>query len=193
MAALLQLDFCFTIVGYKLIMILFFRLLSNDADDFIMEVAINATSSFMDLHLFIQKSLDFDPSNMASFIITDTNWNREHEVSLMRMSDEDEEVLLMDDTTLSEFVKGEKQRLMYVFDFFSERAFFMEVFNVSKEEIETHKLIKIEGSTPQQIEVGDMITADDYFSANELEEEDSDGEFLDYDNLDLDNLPDDSY
>jgi len=174
-------------------MILNFRLLSNDADDFIMEVAINDTASFMDLHLFLQKSLSFDPSNMASFIITDADWNREHEVSLMKMSDEDEEILLMDDTILSEFVKAEKQRLMYVFDFFSERAFFMEVFGVAKGEIETHKLIKIEGSTPQQIEVGDMITADDYFSANELEEEESEGEFLDYDDLDLDNLPDDSY
>jgi hypothetical protein len=129
---------------------------------------------------------------MASFIITDTDWNREHEVSMMRMSEE-EEVLLMDNTTLSQFVKGKKQRLMYVFDFFSERAFFMEVFNVSKGEIETHKLIKIEGSTPLQIEVGDMITADDYFSDNELEEDENDGDFLDYDNLDLDNLPDDSY
>ena len=173
-------------------MILHFRLLSNDADDFIMEVAINDTASFMDLHLFIQKSLGFDPSNMASFIITDADWNREHEVSMMKMSDEDEEVLLMDDTTLSEFVKGEKQRLMYVFDFFSERAFFMEAFNISEGELLNSELRKIEGSTPQQIEVGDMITADDYFSANELEE-DSEGEFLDYDDLDIDNLPDDSY
>ena len=173
-------------------MILHFRLLSNDADDFIMEVAINDNASFMDLHMFIQKSLDFDPSNMASFIITDSEWGREQEISLLKMSDEDEEVLLMDETTLSKFVNCEKQRLLYVFDFFSERAFFMEVFKVADGTINNHELLRIEGSTPQQIEVGDMITADDYFSANELEEE-SDSEFLDFDSLDLDSLPDDSY
>ncbi len=71
-----------------------------------MEVTIDDTASFMDLHMFIQKSLDFDPSNMASFIITDSSWNREQEVSLMKMNEDDEDVLLMENTTLSKFMKN---------------------------------------------------------------------------------------
>ncbi len=173
-------------------MILHFRLLSNDADDFIMEVEINENASFMDMHMFIQKSLDFDPSNMASFIITDSEWNKEKEISLMKMADEDEDVLLMDETTLSEFIKGKKQRLLYVFDFFSERAFFMEVFNVIEGESKGSELLKIEGSTPNQIEVEDIISAEDDFSIQDYDD-DFGGEFEDMDSLDFENLPDDAY
>ncbi len=173
-------------------MIIHFRLLSHDADDFMMEVAIGDTASFMDLHLFIQKCLNYDPSNMASFIITDSKWSRKQEISLLKMNDEDDEVLLMDTTSLSSFVKGVKQRMMYVFDLFSERAFFMEVFNIIEGESITGKLLNKEGTTPEQIKVEDMNYTDNELDMYQMDEG-SDDDFLEYDNLDIDNLPDDNY
>ncbi len=81
---------------------------------------------------------------------------------------------------------------MYVFDFFSERAFFMELFNVFDGKIKYPELLRIGGETPQQIEVGDMISVVETYSSYGLDE-DLKNEFPDIDDLDLDSLPNDSY
>ncbi len=170
-------------------MALYIRLLSNDAEDFVMEIAVNDNATFMELHTYIQKSLGYDSSNMASFVITDNDWNREKEISLMKMNEEDEDILLMEETTLKEFIKDKKQRLLYVFDFFSERAFFMEVFDRRKGEIKEPELLKKEGAPPEQIAIDDSFTDDAFYSedtGNEFDEG-----FEELDSFDLDNIPDD--
>jgi len=170
-------------------MVLYIRLLSNDAEDFVMEIAVNDNATFMELHTYIQKSLGYDSSNMASFVITDNDWNREKEISLMKMNEEDKDIELMEETTLKEFIKNKKQRLLYVFDFFSERAFFMEVFDIRKGEIREPELIKKEGTPPEQIAIDDSFT-DDAFYSEDMGNEFDEG-FEDLDSLDPDNIPDD--
>jgi len=174
-------------------MVLYIRLLSNDVEDFVMEIAISQSATFMALHNFLQSNLNFDPSNMASFVITDSEWNRLTEISMMRMNEEDKDVLLMEVTLLAQFFKEKKQRLLYVFDFFSERAFFMEVFDIKPGELQTPQLLKKEGKVPEQIAIDenlnyeglDPLYSDDEFTDDDFE--DIEG----IDDFDPDNLPDD--
>ena len=173
-------------------MVLYIRLLSNDMEDFIVEIAISHSASFMTFHSFLQKKLNFDPSNMASFIITDSDWNREKEISLMKMNEEDEDVLLMDETLLSDFLKEKKQRLLYVFDFFSERAFFIEVFDVEKGELKEPILLKKAGAIPKQITIDDDINGEDVedaFNDGNIFENDLEG-LEGLDSIDPDSFPD---
>ncbi|MDQ9828242.1 hypothetical protein RFX70_05325, partial [Acinetobacter baumannii] len=65
---------------------------------------------------------------MDSFILCDEDWNKEKEVTLADMgSDSDEDIWLMEDTRLSDLIEDEGQRLMFVFDYLTNRAFFMEM------------------------------------------------------------------
>ena len=166
-------------------MVLYLRLLSNDSDDFVMEMAVSGSATFMDLHLFIQEKLGYDPLNMVSFIITDRQWNRKKEISFFKMNDEDENIFLMDQAILNEFIKDKKQRLLYVFDFFSERAFFMEVFKIKKGEQAEPRLLKLEGRIPEQISVEDILD-----NENDILD-DLDGNIDYHDTFDADSLPDD--
>ncbi|NPA36932.1 MAG: plasmid pRiA4b ORF-3 family protein [Chlorobi bacterium] len=170
-------------------MVLYIRLLSHDVEDFVMEVAVNSDATFMDLHSFLQKELGFDPSNMASFVITDSDWNRQKEISLVKMNEDDDSVVLMEEASLGDYLKNRKQRLMYVFDFFSERAFFMEVFEIREGVLKSPELLKKEGKVPPQIAIDDNLTDDD-LGLGGYEDEFGD-EFDDIDALDPDNFPDD--
>ena len=179
-------------------MVLYIRLLSHDAEDFVMELAVDSSVTFMTLHLFIQKVLNYDTLNMASFVITDNDWERLKEVSMMKMNEDDEDVVLMEDTRLGDLLKYKKQRLMYVFDFFSERAFFMEVFDIKEGELKEPKLLKKEGKVPDQISIDDSVTGIGDIATNDPFEHEHDpyddgygDEFDDFESLDPDNLPDD--
>jgi len=169
-------------------MVLYIRLLSHDAEDFIMELAVDSSATFMALHLFIQKILEYDPSNMASFVITDNDWNRLKEISLMKMNEEDEDIELMADTCIGDLLSKLKQRALYVFDFFSERAFFIEVFDIKPGQLKEPKLIKLEGKVPSQINIDDNLVNDDL---DDIFDDDDFGEgFEDIDDLDPDSIPD---
>jgi hypothetical protein len=169
-------------------MVLYIRLLSHDAEDFVMELAVDSTAAFMALHLFIQNSLGYDPSNMASFVITDNDWNRLKEISLMKMNEEDEGVELMADTRIGDLLSDVKQRALYVFDFFSERAFFIEVFDIKPGELKEPMLIKLEGKIPSQINIDDNLVDDDL---DDILDDDEFGEgFEDIDDIDPDSIPD---
>ena len=140
-------------------MIIYLRILSNEVEDFVKEVAIDDTLTFADLHNCIQGTLEYDASQMASFITTDSEWNKEMEITLFDMADSGSELLkVMQDTLISDFLFEEGQRMLYVFDFFSERAFFMEVIQIADGKLDKPNCYRSEGTTPKQIMLGDLST-----------------------------------
>lgn len=138
-------------------MIVYLRLLSPENDEFVKEIAINDNQSFAELHDYIQEMLDYDPAQMASFYTTDHEWNKEVEVTLVDMAyGEVGNVKEMQNTFLSELINKKGQRLLYIFDFFSERAFFIEVMQLADGELKKAKCLRNDGKAPEQIMIGDM-------------------------------------
>jgi len=138
-------------------MIIYLRILSHEIEDFVKEIAIDDALNFADLHNTIQELLNYDASQMASFFTTDKDWNKQMEITLFDMADSGSDILkVMQDTQLSEFLFEEGQRMLYVFDFFSERGFFMEVIQVAEGKLEKPNCYRNEGEAPQQILVGDL-------------------------------------
>ncbi|MCG8582344.1 MAG: plasmid pRiA4b ORF-3 family protein [Bacteroidales bacterium] len=172
-------------------MIIYLRILSHEAEDFVKEVAIDDTLTFADLHNCIQSTLAYDATQMASFFTTDSQWNKEIEITLFDMAESGSESLkVMQETLISDFLFEEGQRLLYVYDFFSERAFFMEVIKIADGKLEKPNCYRNEGKAPEQIMIGDLSEDIKNTSYDEFEDE-FDGsldsmKFDDLDNLDND-------
>ncbi len=109
-------------------MIFTFRIVSDEVDNFRREIKIDADATFLDLKNAICDSVDYDKNQMCSFFICDDNWEKEKEITLEDMgSDSAQEVYLMDDSILGDFIDDEGQRLMFTFDYMTDRSFFIEM------------------------------------------------------------------
>lgn len=105
-----------------------FKLVSDEVSNFAREIEIDSESSFLQLRNVILDSVDYTKDELDSFFICDDDWTRNEEITLEDMgSSSDQDVWLMDDTPLSEFLEDEGQKLMFMFDYLTERSFFMEL------------------------------------------------------------------
>ena len=119
-------------------MIYKFRIVSDEVDNFRREIQIDAESTFLDFKNAICESVGFDKNQMSSFFICDNSWEKEKEITMEDMgNDSATEVYLMEDSRLDDFIDGEGQRLMFTFDYFTDRSFFIEM-----KELETFKNLK---------------------------------------------------
>lgn len=140
-------------------MIYKFRIVSDEVDNFKREIAIDADDTFLRLRNAILDSVGYTKDQMDSFFICDDDWSKEKEITFTDMdTDSDQDVWLMEDTHLNELIEDEGQKLMFVFDYMTDRAFFMEM-----KEIITGKNLKDplcqhkEGKAPEQfIDIDDM-------------------------------------
>ena len=125
--------------------------LSKDSEDFEMQITASDNVLFSDLHQGIQSALEYDPLQMASFYLSNESWEKETEIALIEMEDTNEQ-LLMDETKLSDKISVENQKLIYLYDFFSERAFLMNVESIEDTDSKIFE-IKINGEIPVQIDI----------------------------------------
>ena len=116
-------------------MILKFRMLSDENDNFVRDFEVEPLMKLSEFHDFIIKSIGYD-NCMASFFTADEEWQRCREFTLMDMGDtgyEGEDAPLpMDKTTLAEIIVADYSRLIYLFDIFAERAFYIELVGSSE-------------------------------------------------------------
>lgn len=109
-------------------MIYQFRLVSDEVDNFKREIEIDADATFLSLRNAICDSVGYERPPMCSFFVCDEGWEKGPEITLEDMdADSDHEVYLMADTPLSDFLDDEGQRLIFVFDYLTDRSFFLEL------------------------------------------------------------------
>ncbi len=159
-------------------MIFQFRIISDENKDFARELLINGDQTFLDFHNALQENLGYDPHQLASFFITNKAWEKQLQITLIDMMDEEdaenETCTTMDCSRIEEHVNPEEQRMLYVFDFFSERSFFIELTELMKD-LENKQLPKVSfehGDPPAQINLGL-----DNLSFSEEEDDDDDDSF----------------
>ena len=109
-------------------MIFTFRLVSDEVANFKREIKIDATSTFLDLRNAICDCTGFDKGHLGSFFICDNNWEKKKEITFEDMgTDDDQDIWLMEESELGDFIFDEKQKLLYVFDYMTDRALFIEM------------------------------------------------------------------
>ncbi len=160
-----------------------FRVILDAEEDVFRDIEMLQESSLEDLHNTIVQSFGFDGTEMASFYVSDDEWNQGEEISQFDMGDDS--ARLMNETTLDSVLSEDQTKLIYVYDFFNMWTFFVELAQIG--EIEEGRdypnLMFVHGQIP-------MTAPDKEFTAEEedplSDEFDDDFDIDDYDNLSFD-------
>ena len=133
-------------------MIYRFTIISDEVDDFVREIQTDPEATFFDLHEAILKAANYTNDQMTSFFICDDDWEKEKEITLEEMDNNPEmDSWIMKETRLNELIEDEKQKLLYVFDYMTERCFFIELSEIiTGKEIKGAKCTKKSGEAPKQ-------------------------------------------
>ena len=108
-------------------MVFRFRMLSDENDRFVRDYEVLYDTTLLDFHNFILESLEYEPC-MASFFTADARWEKLREFTLMDMGDGSEEgPQAMEHVTLGQIIHNLRDRLIYLFDLFGDRAYFLEL------------------------------------------------------------------
>ncbi len=171
-------------------MIYKFLILSDEVDDFLREISIDAETTFLDFQNAILDSVKYTKDQMTSFFICADNWEKEQEITLVEMDSSSEyDSVIMSETQLQEYISDEGQKLLFVFDYLLERAFFIEL----KEIIIGKDLSKpicslAKGNAPQQLM--DDLELDNILTSTTLTNDDS---FYGDEEFDLDELDEEGF
>lgn len=124
-----------------------FRLLSDQNDEFVRDIEIQAIQTFEDFHHTIADCAPLYGSELASFHICDQKWNKLKEITLIDMlegqeldDEEDgkplEETFIMKDSKIKDFINEPHQRLLYEYDFLNLSTLYIELLSVHKQKEE---------------------------------------------------------
>lgn len=133
-------------------MIYHFKIHSQESVDFQMEIHLSGKNSFYDFHRTIQKALDFEAHQLASFFISDKSWRKQKEISLLDLGFNGGAYFIMQKTKISELLNSKEQKLIYTFDFFNDRSFYIELTGIIMERNLNEPLVTLKtGKSPVQI------------------------------------------
>jgi len=159
------------------------RIILDTEQDVIREIAIKESDSLEDLHNATVNAFGFDGTEMASFYMTDDNWNQGAEIPLFDMS-ENGDAVTMQHFVISDIMDTEKTKLIYVYDFFSLWSFFIELVDIVEDinEYELPALLFTLGIIPDEAPEKEFKSEapNDNFNENDVN--------IDIDEFDLDNF-----
>lgn len=158
-------------------------ILDNDTeDDVFRDLEIRETDTLEDLHNIITQSFGFDGSEMASFYISNDQWDQGEEISLFDLS-EDGSARLMNETAINDVVHEAQTKLIYIYDFLSMWTFYVELAEIvdEAEGFDYPNLMFVQGQVPDSAPERIFEAEDDDF-----DEFDDGLDVEDYNNLDFD-------
>jgi hypothetical protein len=161
-----------------------FRILLEDNEQFFREIDIKATQTYEDFHKVLNSSAGFDGTELSSFYICDSKWNKLQEISICDLTDEEAEektkdfdddekpakekkaILTMCDTKLRDTINDPHQRIIYVYDFLKMHTFYIELYKIKEAEkgLNYPAIIKSQGEIhkpPTHIADGEEDLPDD--------------------------------
>ncbi len=171
----------------NLFMVYRFLLLSDEVDNFSREIEIASDATFLQLHNAILESVGYDKNQITSFFVCSENWEKQQEITLIDMgSSSEEDMYLMEETQLDEFLEDVGQRLLYIYDNMTERAFFIELQAVSpSRNLSEPACVSRKGKAPQQ-----LMDIDNFAEKQKI---DFDTDFYGNDEYDPDELDEEGY
>lgn len=104
-------------------------MVSDEVSNFMREIEIDSENSFLQLRNAILESVDYSKDELDSFFICNDDWEQLDEITLEDMgnSSSDTDTWLMEDTPVSEMIEEEGQKLIFEFDYLTQRCFYMEL------------------------------------------------------------------
>ncbi len=173
------------------------KFISEEVDGFFREIEIDSDATFLDLSDAILQSCGYSDDQMTSFYVCDDEWDRSQQITREDVTDpsaEDEDLYLMADTPLADFINDKGQRFEYVFDTFTERSFYLQVKDIiTNRHLDKAVVVRQHGEPPAQIGEADADLAaipplgkkgeplpddmdDDFYDDGQFDSEDFDAE-----------------
>ena len=106
-------------------------ILDNDTeDDIFRDIELDKNCNLEDFHNTIIQSFGFEGNEMASFYLTDQEWNQGEEISLFDLGELDQSNRLMTDVLVDSVIDKTNTRLIYVYDFLNLWTFLIELVEI---------------------------------------------------------------
>ena len=165
-----------------------FRVIMDTEQDVFRDIEIETESNFDALHKAVLDAFDFEQGEMASFYLSDEEWSKGLEISLMDMGGVDEDSLSMSTTILSDMVMKPGDKILYVYDFMRMWIFYIELMEVKKDKPSTiyPRVALAFGDAPSQDskEFQDMFEADVVGGGGDIDDlDDEEDEFGEGDDI----------
>lgn len=176
-----------------------FRVLldSDKNEEVFRDILIADSENFETLYNAILKSFKFKGDQMASFYVSNDNWDKGHEISLMDMSYDDDSVdspsAVMKTAIIKDFLEEPDQKFILVYDFMRMWIFLVELIGFDRVEPETPQMILSVGNAPledskesmsedlfMEGEEAGVDEEEDEFGFNEFDDDYSDDDLNDY-------------
>ncbi|PLX06102.1 MAG: hypothetical protein C0596_16585 [Marinilabiliales bacterium] len=125
---------------------------------------------------------------ISTFYLSNDDWDKLQEIAETKMDEDTQsEIMMMEDTKLADLNPEKGQRLIYIYDFFSVRSFFMEIVNIRDKSSEDENLefpicTLSHGKAPKQMFIDDSIP--DNFEDEDPEDFFDNPEEFGFDNID---------
>ncbi|PCJ23982.1 MAG: hypothetical protein COA97_10620 [Flavobacteriales bacterium] len=138
-----------------------FKVLLESDEVIFRNIEIKSVQNFDDFHEIIVAAFGFDNSQMASFYISNDDWEKGQEITLFDMQieeDQQEKVLVMDKTSINSQVNCVGGHVLYSYDFLNMHNFFIELVEIKVKEDTTSfypKVVSSQGEIPVKVELSE--------------------------------------
>lgn len=134
-----------------------FRILldSIDSTEIFRDILISDNFNFEQFYIAILDSFGLPNDQLASFFVSDNDWDKGEEISLIDMSfenfDEGESPLEMNTLLLKEKIFSPKQRFILVHDFLSMWIFLIELHEITEQVVDHPQVVLEVGMIPEEL------------------------------------------
>jgi len=131
-------------------MIYRFRVILDAKEDVFRDIEINSENTLEEFHNSITQAFGFEGNEMASFYVSNEQWEQGEEIALFDMSEGMESIRIMNETSIDDVTDRNQPRLLYVYDFLSMWTFMVELGEIVEEAHGTDypNLLFVHGQVP---------------------------------------------
>jgi hypothetical protein len=150
------------------------RVVLDTEEDVIRDVKISSTEKLFTLHQSIIKAFNLSEGEMASFYISNDDWEQGEEISLLDFgSTPGREAKQMDNTLVQKALPDTGGKMIYVYDFLNLWTFYIEVLDIEDKDgdLEIHEIV---GQRPDTAPPKEMESMEDELDSDYGSESDPD-------------------
>ena len=119
-------------------------------DDVIRNIEISTNKSLRELHFEIIRSLELSENEIASFYLTDENFNLVQEIPLFKIDDKQEDLIEMNEIKIGSVFTNINCQLIYVYDFMKMWRFLVSYIADSESKNDKNQIVNLVGKMPKE-------------------------------------------
>lgn len=109
------------------------RVVADTEEDIFIDLIASKSSNLLSIHNLLVKTFELDSNEIASFYLSNNNWDKGDEITLFNMSLEDDDdgsiQKSMENTSLENLFSDGISKLLYLHDFLNMNIFYVELLN----------------------------------------------------------------